>query len=88
MDFLANYFTIGQFISNYFHLSSIKSNTHYSFKKYLIGFYYNIAIINIFYVIFYFKNLFHFVLSIGLQNGKFLLYSDLADKFYSKPRLS
>lgn len=89
MDFISNnYFTIGQLMNNYFHTSSLKSNSNYSFKKYLLGFYYNISIVNIFYVVFFLKNLISFILTISLKNGKILMYSDLIEQFYYKPKLS
>lgn len=68
--------SLSQLTYYYSHLGFSRTSSIYLLKKYFLGFYYNITIINLNYSIFFLKSNLSILLNISLKNGRLLVFSE------------
>lgn len=70
-----------QLIYHYFHIGFSKTTSNFLLKKYFLGFYNNITIINLNYTLFFLKLNFSILFTTLIKNGRLLLFSEEPDLF-------
>lgn len=68
--------TLVQLVFAYFHIGFSRKKTNFLLKKFILGFYYNLSIINLNYTVFFLRSLFSIVFQIISKNGKILIFSE------------